>query len=99
MYTINSKTSTERKSYAISEIVSMFIIRDKMEFYQEIKWNYNDYSINKKKENKGNMRNGTTNKETSDLNSTISISIITIYVDSLNIPIEKQQLSVWMKEK
>lgn len=49
MYTINSKTSTERKSYAISEIVSMFIIRDKMEFYQEIKWNYNDYSINKKK--------------------------------------------------
>lgn len=55
--------------------------------------------LTKKKENKGNMRNGTTNKETSDLNSTISISIITIYVDSLNIPIEKQQLSVWMKEK
>lgn len=45
------------------------------------------------------MRNGTTNKEMSDLNPTISISIITICVNGLNIPIEKQQLSVWMKEK
>ena len=45
------------------------------------------------------MRNGTTNKETSDLNSTISISIITICVNGLNIPIEKQQLGEGVEKR
>lgn len=37
--------------------------------------------------------------EMTDLNPAISISIITLYVNGLNIQTEKQKLSVWMKEK
>lgn len=65
---------------------------------QEMKWNYNDYSINNKKnrirETYEKWDTSRTNKETTDLNPAISVSIITLCVNGLNVQIEKQKLSV-----